>query len=75
MGIDFGRQFSCELFELTFAIASRQLWGGEDQRGGELDFDDGLVFERFDPRARRDELGDVRHPREVPAQQPTPLVT
>ena len=28
MGIDFGRQFPREFVELTFAIASRQLWDG-----------------------------------------------
>ena len=27
-GIDFWRQFPCKFMELTFAIASRQLWGG-----------------------------------------------
>ena len=27
LGIDFRRQFPCKFVELTFAIASRQLWG------------------------------------------------
>ena len=31
-GIDFRRQFPCNFVNLTFAIASRQLWGSEGLR-------------------------------------------